>query len=545
MTSWPTHAGWAAFARALPFEHLLRGRPAAQAMQRWKDEAHAFDAASGCRVALLVEDTGSADHLALTVASWALQTWPDAPWLCVGRDGAKRVEALCGARGLPPPLAMVDTVSADLLARLAIDWVVPAVAGDVLHPSLAGVVALCGPASGSVVGWDWLDAEWTAQSALRPTCRRRAPACDGVAELRADVRGRAFAVPSSRWHGRPRVDAWRNRYLASNAASDAVHAEPLGIYPHIEGAAAPDPCDAASHWGRPFERAPDGTLQPSMPAASTSVLIMYRDRAELTARAVRSVVRQQLPGQLELVLLDNGSSPAARAEMDRLVAELGASVGVVRVDCPGPFNHSRQARVGAQAASGDVLVFLNNDASLDDASALDRLGRWALLPRVASVGLRLVDGDDRCVGGGFDARLEPGAEFNSPVEEAVGERGRVVRETVGNTFACAAVSADAFARLGGLDDVRFPAGYNDVDYCLRACAAGWRHLNLADVRARHDVGASRPRVDEIAQKLLLRQRYPWVPVRARTQLSSQAVDLPELSIPALPPTFAAPPETSA
>ncbi|GAB6195288.1 glycosyltransferase family 2 protein [Lysobacter xanthus] len=519
MNRWPPE-GLEEFAAALPFGHLLRGRPPMEAVARWRSESDAFTRiAAPRRVALLVEPTGDDAALAATLASWRLQTWPDTPWILCD-------EAPCCGDSQPLPLFTRPAPDAVELRAAQIDWVIPAVAGDVLHPSLAGIVALA-DGDADLVGWDWLDAQRDAAGGLRPVRLRRAPARDGVAERHHDRRGRAFAIRAASWKGRPRADAWHCR-MAPVALREHVHAEPLSLHAVMQPVPPVDAAVLAAYWMHPFDVASDGALHPVHDDTSVSVVVMFRDQSELTIAAIRSLVRQRLVGTLELILVDNGSSDASRDAVEQAVRS--ECTGAVRfVHYPGPFNHSAQANAAARAATGEVLVFLNNDAELIDDDALDRLARWALLPCVATVGLQLLDADGACIGGAFHARARPGHETDSPVEEVRGESGALSREVVGNTFACVAIRREVFQTLGGLDEVAFPAGYNDVDLCLRARALGWRHVYLGDVRAQHRVGASRARQDEVAQKLLLRRRHPGLQVDALRQYDAVPVALPPLA----------------
>lgn len=519
-----------AFAAALPFEHLLRKRAPVEALARWRTEAAAYAHSAGPRVALLLSPQGERAALLDSVASWALQTWPTCALVVPGANDTVRA----AVRRLVPDAQFPDgPVNGGVLTALGADWVIPAVAGDLLHPSLAGIVARAAAGMPACVVWDWLSAQREGR-ALRVVDRQRAPWRDVVAELDRPSRLRAFAVPGHAWSGDPVRDAWHVRMALPAAATAAHHPEPLSI--HLDASLqTPAPLDAQAaiawaYWNTPFYRDGKG-WQPMLPGTGVSVLILYRDRVELTLAAIHSVVRQQLDGDLQLVLVDNQSSPAARQAISAGIAQLPAWVQVTKIEYDAPFNHSRQSNLAARAARHDVLVFLNNDVEFLDPDGLLRLSRFARLPGVATAGVRVVDPQGATQGGGFRMRRLPGAEFNSPVEEASGENGSFTRLTVGNTFACAAVSKAAFEALGGLDELGFPVGYNDVEFCLRATLAGWKHVNVAEVRVTHAVGASRARTDEIAQKLALRVAHPWLAVSALTEWDREAVQSAPAALP--------------
>lgn len=534
---WPT-AELAALAMAVPWEHRQRGLPWDVARARWQMEAATASAMDSLpAVGLLMEYGGECEEWLRTVASWTLQTSPTAGWWVIGAEQepwqAQRIAA-----GLPAPQGCVEHSGAEAISSSHMAWATSARAGDLLHPSLAWTIALAARDGHEAVCWDWMTyAE--SRAGFRLQARHRAPWRDLVRELATDARGRAFALPIAAWNGSAATDAWRARMGACKCESDprvCLHPEPLSMHREATASeadvAVADALHVAStYWGVEFSATEEGRVAPAEPAASVSVVLMYRDRPELTIEAVRSVLAQRFNGVIELVLVDNNSTESTMRMLDAELDGLDERVRVIRLFAPGAFNHSAQAALAADAASGEVLLWLNNDARLLQPDAIDQLARWARLPRVASVGVAMVDATGAVVGGGMRARRLPGAEFNSPVEEASGADAAHARETIGNTFACAAVSAAAWRALGGLDAARFPAGYNDVDYCLRAVAQGWTHINLGHVHVHHAVGASRAKQDEIQQKAWLRMQHPWTLLHALQEATREPLDI---TAPALP-----------
>ena len=75
-------------------------------------------------------------------------------------------------------------------------------------------------------------------------------------------------------------------------------------------------------------------------------------------------------------------------------------------------------------------------------------------------------------------------------------------------MALAAIRRELYLDLGGLDETRFPIGYNDVDFMLRASRRGLLHLYLGHVAAEHRRGSSRTGDDEDLQALLINGAYP-------------------------------------
>jgi hypothetical protein len=110
----------------------------------------------------------------------------------------------------------------------------------------------------------------------------------------------------------------------------------------------------------------------------------------------------------------------------------------------------------------------------------------------------------------------------SPVEESRETVYREqVREVFANTFSCSAISRTAFDKVGWLNEIEFPNGYNDVEYCIRAKRADFVNLYVGHLHVKHTPGTSRGRCDESFQKVLLRRRYPELSVGGLFQLSCE------------------------
>ena len=60
--------------------------------------------------------------------------------------------------------------------------------------------------------------------------------------------------------------------------------------------------------------------------------------------------------------------------------------------------------------------------------------------------------------------------------------------------ACLMVRGEAFEQLGGMDERFYPAWFEDVDFCLRLHAAGWKVYLVPGAVFRHTGGVSRDRL---------------------------------------------------
>ena len=91
---------------------------------------------------------------------------------------------------------------------------------------------------------------------------------------------------------------------------------------------------------------------------AVSVVVPTRNRARYLRTSLGSLMRQSLDQPFEVVVVDDASSD----ETPRLAAELG--VLLVRHDSPEGPNAARNA--GIRAASGELIVFVDDDVEAPD-----------------------------------------------------------------------------------------------------------------------------------------------------------------------------------
>ena len=195
---------------------------------------------------------------------------------------------------------------------------------------------------------------------------------------------------------------------------------------------------------------------------------------------------------IEAIVVDNGST---EPETAALFARLAEDPRIRILPSPGPFNFSALCNQGAEAASGTVLLFLNNDVEVIEEGWLRELVSIALVPDVGAVGAKLLYPDGTLQHGGVILRERSIAGHAHPGlgGEEPGYFGRAMqaREVSAVTAACLTIRRDLFAEIGGFDAARLAIAYNDVDLCLRLRAAGKRIVWTPFARLTHHESRSR------------------------------------------------------
>lgn len=221
---------------------------------------------------------------------------------------------------------------------------------------------------------------------------------------------------------------------------------------------------------------------------TVSIVIPLFNRYDLTAACLASLTNTRA----ELVLVDNAST-------DR--------TAYIDVAIRNEWNEgfAKACNQGAQAATGDVLVFLNNDTEVHDgwlAPLVDELAD----PTVGIVGSRLLypDGTIQHSGVCVDFRQPVGLEAWNRKDDWT----LIPTDVDAVTGACLAIRRDFFAALGGFDE-GFRNGYEDVDLCLKALGAGMRVVYQPASVVTHHESQSGPSRFAHAADNIHRLRTKW------------------------------------
>ena len=222
-------------------------------------------------------------------------------------------------------------------------------------------------------------------------------------------------------------------------------------------------------------------------SAPTYAVIVNWNGGEQNLDCIRSLLAQGLD-QPEIMFVDNGSSDDSVA---RVAAEYPA-VRVVRNDRNTGYGHGTNQGIELAMAAGAGYVFLvNNDLTMP-AGALDAL-RCVLdeNPDVGIVGPRIVyarePGMIWCAGGMMTWRQNLSTMVGHRRPD--GPQFQKTRE-VDFVAGCAMlVRRVVFARVGLLEADYF-AYHEDVEFCIKAAAAGFRTLMVGEVLAHHDAHSS-------------------------------------------------------
>jgi GT2 family glycosyltransferase len=237
-----------------------------------------------------------------------------------------------------------------------------------------------------------------------------------------------------------------------------------------------------------------------------SIIIPTKDAPEMLDRCLKSVSEKTSYPEFEVLLMDNETT-------DEHALQLMQQYPARRISFPNPFNFSRANNQGAIAATGDFLVFLNNDTEIMAADWLQHLIYYAEQPDVGAVGALLIY-DDRTVQHAGVALGMRGTADHTMRGFPIGVDGYAgslacAREVSAVTGACMMIRKSLFHEIGGFNEHFFTA-YQDVDLCLRLRERGLRLICTPRALVVHHESVSRQSYYDMIDRMLLLDQWESV-----------------------------------
>jgi O-antigen biosynthesis protein len=228
------------------------------------------------------------------------------------------------------------------------------------------------------------------------------------------------------------------------------------------------------------------------PLPLVSIVIPTRDRHDLLEACIKSLDTVTNYPSKEIIVIDNDSREQATKDY---FASLARRPDVRILSAPGPFNYPRLINLGAASARGEILVTLNNDIEAIEPDWLSEMVAQASRPGIGVVGCLLLYPDRSVQHAGVIIGLSgvAGHMHADAAPDDPGYAGRIVatQDLSAVTGACHVMRKSTFDELGGLDAGHLAVAYNDIDFCLRARAAGLRIIYTPHARLLHRHSASR------------------------------------------------------
>lgn len=274
------------------------------------------------------------------------------------------------------------------------------------------------------------------------------------------------------------------------------------VQQHFDAIGLPAKADLVGDWINP-------RCQP-VDSGKATIVICTRDQPDLLRRCIDSIEQTTDYPNYELLIVDNDSELESTRQ---LLFDLAKRHRISRIASgPEGFNFSRLNNAAAKLATGDFLVFLNNDTEVINPGWLSALVGWLQVNGVGAVGAKLLFGNGRIQHAGVIVGAMDWGPWHV-LRDLPGDSNafhgylQLPHNNAAVTGACLATQRRTFEQIGGFDEVDFGVCFNDIDYCLRIGKAGLRCVYTPQAELFHHESSSRPPVTHPNEAANFKSRY--------------------------------------
>lgn len=219
-----------------------------------------------------------------------------------------------------------------------------------------------------------------------------------------------------------------------------------------------------------------------------SVIIPSKDNPAVLKKCLDSLRQHTDPGEIEIIIVDNGSSKENR-EVVKALTE-----GMTYLYQPMEFNFSAMCNLGAEHARGSLLLFLNDDVELCGEDWLAQMREKAILSYVGAVGMKLWYPDSMRIQHDGITNLLVGPvhklQFFEDDKSYYFGRNRYDHNCIAVTAACLMIEKKKLQEVGYFRE-ELKVAYNDVELGFRLKEAGYQNVVLNHCHAIHHESLSR------------------------------------------------------
>lgn len=332
---------------------------------------------------------------------------------------------------------------------------------------------------------------------------------------------RIVHIPKILYHWRSHPESTASR-LASKSYATTAAAKALTEALQRRGEPGIVTPTESGHWIPRYQLRKPGKV---------TVIIPTKDLASVLDTCLTSIFQKTTYPDYEVLVVDNGSVESqTHALFKAWKKRQPKRFRVEPLDIP--FNYSKLNNFAVSQATGDYLLFLNNDTEVTDGDWMTAMVEQAQREGIGAVGATLLYPDNTIqhagvvlgIGGvaGHSHKLYP--------KGAIGYFAQL--QTVNNysavTAACLMCRREAFEAVGGFEET-LEVAFNDVDFCLKLVEKGYRNVCLPHVVLYHYESKSRGLENTREKQLRFKQEIDYMTHRWGRYLDNDPCYSPHLS----------------
>jgi GT2 family glycosyltransferase len=234
-----------------------------------------------------------------------------------------------------------------------------------------------------------------------------------------------------------------------------------------------------------------------------SLIIPTRDGYDILSLCIQSILDNTCYRNYEIVIVDNQTTDLQTLAYFKSLTEKYSHIRILKYNKP--FNFSAINNFAVSQVKGEVIGLINNDVEIITSSWLKEMVGHALRPEIGAVGAKLYYDNDTIQHAGIILGIGgvAGHSHKYFTKDAHGyfSRLKIIQNLSAVTAAALVVKKSLYMEVGGLDEEHLKVAFNDVDFCLKLQAKGYRNLWTPYVELYHHESVSRGAEDTEEKKI--------------------------------------------
>ncbi|MEI7579730.1 MAG: glycosyltransferase [bacterium] len=216
-----------------------------------------------------------------------------------------------------------------------------------------------------------------------------------------------------------------------------------------------------------------------------SIIIPTHNALPTLRRCLESIVKKTTYKNYEIIIVQHNTT---QPEVSQYINHFFKIHSGKSIQINEEFNFSNLINAGAQIASGEHLILLNNDTELITPDWIQNLLSFSQLKDIGAVGCLLQYPDKKIQHAGVVVGLKNCAEhpYKGFGLEATFNMDLplIIHNSSAVTAACLMIKKTLFDEVNGFDK-SLAVAYNDVDFCLKLLEKGYRNIYTPFVKLIH------------------------------------------------------------
>jgi GT2 family glycosyltransferase len=241
-----------------------------------------------------------------------------------------------------------------------------------------------------------------------------------------------------------------------------------------------------------------------------SIIIPFKDQPDFLKKCLTSIFQKTSYNNYDIILVNNSSS---QPETLRILKNFEKNKQINILNFNHEFNFSAINNFAAQYASGDHLLFLNNDTEVISQNWLTTMLSHSQRDEVGGVGAKLLYPDNTVQHAGVILGVGGIANHayhrQHPKNTTYWGHLNTERNYSALTAACLMVSKELFFKVGGFNE-KLSVAFNDIDLCLRLRELGKINVYTPYAELYHHESVSRGYDIDMEKKERLEQESKMI-----------------------------------